>query len=107
MPTVRWNGLLTKPHGRRLTSMTAILTHKCCTDRLAGKNQSWGILWNWAVFQAGGLVLHPRHSLVWQGGFDGTGVHSGQRNPYPQPPVTVFTQDRFNTPIVLAHYGDS
>ncbi|HUJ79559.1 MAG TPA: glycosyltransferase [Nitrospiria bacterium] len=46
-------------------------------DRLGGKNDSWGILWWWAVFQTGGLVLHPRTSLVWVGGFDGTGTHCG------------------------------
>jgi hypothetical protein len=44
-------------------------------NRLAGENDSWGILWCWAVFKAGGLVLHPRESLVWNGGFDGTGTH--------------------------------
>jgi hypothetical protein len=46
-------------------------------DRLAGKNDSWGILWWYAVFLAGGTVLFPRHSLVANGGFDGSGVHAG------------------------------
>jgi hypothetical protein len=44
-------------------------------DRLAGKNDSWGILWWWAVFRIGGLVLYPRRSLVRVGGFDGSGTH--------------------------------
>ncbi len=48
-------------------------------DRLAGRNDSWGILWWWSVFRANGLVLHPRRSLVWVGGFDGTGTHCGSR----------------------------
>ena len=47
-------------------------------SRLTGKNSSWGILWWWAVFQAKGLVLHPRTTLVWMDGFDGTGTHCGQ-----------------------------
>jgi hypothetical protein len=68
-------------------------------DRLAGRNQSWGILWYWAVFQANGLALHPRQSLVRQGGFDGTGVHSGRRDPFAQPPEQAFTQDRLAAPI--------
>jgi glycosyl transferase family 2 len=46
-------------------------------DRLAGKNDSWGILWWHAVFMAAGKVLYPRRSLVSNKGFDGTGTHSG------------------------------
>lgn len=46
-------------------------------NRLLGKNSSWGILWWWAVFRANGYVLHPRKSLVWNGGFDGSGTHCG------------------------------
>lgn len=44
-------------------------------DRLAGRVQSWGILFYWAVFSANKLVLHPRLSLVKNEGFDGSGVH--------------------------------
>jgi hypothetical protein len=47
-------------------------------QRLSGQNDSWGILWWWSVFQAGGMVLHPRQSLVWVGGFDGSGTHCGE-----------------------------
>lgn len=46
-------------------------------DRLLGRNDSWGILWWWSVFKAGGMVLHPRRSLVAVGGFDGSGTHCG------------------------------
>lgn len=53
---------------------------------LSGKIDSWGILWRWAVFKAGGLVLYPKRSLVWVGGFDGSGTHckdsgTNQKNP--------------------------
>lgn len=44
-------------------------------DRLAGRNDSWGILWWWTVFLVGGYCLHPRKSLVWVGGMDGSGTH--------------------------------
>ena len=54
-------------------------------QRMAGKNDSWGILWYYAVFNTGGLVLHPRHSLVWNGGFDGSGVHCGTSQALSQP----------------------
>ena len=46
-------------------------------DRLSGRNDSWGILWAWSVFRAGGLALHPRRSLVHNAGFDGSGTHCG------------------------------
>lgn len=61
-------------------------------DRLGGRNDSWGILWWWAVFQAGGLVLHPRRSLVWVGGMDGTGTHSGTGDRMGQPAVERFRE---------------
>lgn len=48
--------------------------------RFSGKNDSWGILWWYAVYQAGGFVLHPKKSLVWVGGFDGSGTHCGKQN---------------------------
>jgi hypothetical protein len=44
-------------------------------QRLRNENDSWGILFWWAVFKAGGLALHPRESLVWVGGFDQSGTH--------------------------------
>lgn len=47
-------------------------------DRLAGRNDSWGILWWYAVSRRRGLVVYPAQSLVWNGGFDGSGVHCGQ-----------------------------
>lgn len=46
-------------------------------DRLAGRNDSWGILWWYAVSRQNGLVVYPSQSLVWNGGFDGSGIHCG------------------------------
>jgi hypothetical protein len=46
-------------------------------DRLTGKNDSWGILWWYAVSRRRGLVVYPAVNLVWNGGFDGSGIHSG------------------------------
>jgi hypothetical protein len=42
---------------------------------IKGEIDSWGILWKWAVYRHKGLVLYPSTSLVWVGGFDGTGTH--------------------------------
>jgi hypothetical protein len=44
-------------------------------DKLNGANDSWGILWWWCVFKNRGLALHPRRTLIWVGGFDGSGTH--------------------------------
>jgi GT2 family glycosyltransferase len=46
-------------------------------QRLRHENDSWGILFWWAVFNRGGLALHPRESLLTVGGFDGSGTHVG------------------------------
>ena len=43
--------------------------------RLAGQNQSWGILWWWHVFSHEGVALFPARTLVANKGFDGTGYH--------------------------------
>jgi hypothetical protein len=44
-------------------------------QRLGRQLDSWGILWWWAVFKWGGVVLYPPHSLVRNIGFDGSGIH--------------------------------
>lgn len=63
-------------------------------QRLAGLNDSWGILWWWAVFNKRGLVVHPRESLVWVGGFDGSGTHCGDAIDANQQPAANFGQPR-------------
>ena len=47
---------------------------------LAGRNSSWGVLWNWYVYQNKGVVLYPPRSLVYNAGFDGSGIHCGKRS---------------------------
>ena len=46
-------------------------------DRLAGQNDSWGILWWYVVSKAKGKVVYPSKTLVTNFGFDGSGVHCG------------------------------
>ena len=43
--------------------------------RLNNRNQSWGILFWWAVFDQDGIGLHPKRSLVNNIGFDTSGTH--------------------------------
>lgn len=40
-----------------------------------GRNNSWLVRWNWAVFRLGGSVLFPGLSLVTNIGHDGGGTH--------------------------------
>ena len=63
-------------------------------------NDSWGILWWYAVFQANGLVLHPRQSLVWNGGFDNSGIHSGAPTFTMQSARDSINQPRLGKPLV-------
>ena len=39
------------------------------------KTDAWDVRWYLSVFMTGGLALYPKHSLVDNIGFDGTGVH--------------------------------
>ncbi len=48
-------------------------------DQIAGRADSWAILWYWTVFRAGGLVLFPPRSLVENAGMDGSGTHGRGR----------------------------
>ena len=72
--------------------------------RLRGENDSWGILFWWAVFKAGGLALHPRESLVWVGGFDRSGTHCGDvawSVAQPREEITQATPARFELPTAV------
>lgn len=72
--------LLQDPEVRRRFNLNNVYPYtEMLEKRLRGENDSWGILFWWAVFNAGGLVLHPRRSLVWNGGFDESGTHCGDQ----------------------------
>ena len=65
--------------------------------RLAGANASWGVLWQWAIFEADGVALHPRETLVHNHGFDGTGTHCGS-DPSPRPEPFAPLPERLRWP---------
>jgi hypothetical protein len=70
-------------------------------DRIHGRNDSWGILWWYAVARAGGLVLYPRESLIWNGGFDASGVHCGGDEVFQPQAPPLFRARRLPDPIRL------
>lgn len=75
------NDLLRDPDLRRRFNLNNAYPYaEMLEEKLKGENDSWGILFWWAVFKAGGLVLHPRKSLVWNGGFDESGTHCGDQS---------------------------
>jgi Glycosyl transferase family 2 len=69
--------------------------------RLSGKNDSWGILWWYAVAKARGLVLYPRESLIWNGGFDASGVHCGGTEAFRACAPEAFNRRRLTQPLRL------
>lgn len=71
------------------------------SDRLAGRNDSWGILWWFAVARQAGQVLYPRRSLVWNGGFDSSGVHCGGTETFRPDIPEPFRAPRLPRPIRL------
>ena len=43
---------------------------------IAGRINSWGVIWHLNVFLKGGLTVYPSVSLVSNNGFDGSGTHA-------------------------------
>ncbi len=74
---------------------------------LGGENDSWGILFWWAVFRANGLVLHPRKSLGWNGGFDESGVHCGDQAWTRQSLVEIASDPWSTRPFVFPEQVDT
>lgn len=74
-------------------------------DRLAGRNSSWGILWWYAVSRRRGLVLYPTHSLVWNGGFDGSGEHCGTQDLLEQGDASTYAVGRLAANLSLPEVG--
>jgi len=65
-------------------------------DSLEGKNDSWGIRWNWRVFRHDGLVLFPPMSLAYNAGYDGSGSHCHSRETSWQPSEKEVLAHRFS-----------
>jgi hypothetical protein len=47
-----------------------------------GSINTWAVFWYATIFRRGGLCLNPRVSLAENIGFDGSGVHCGDLNPF-------------------------
>lgn len=67
--------LLNAPKCRQFNLDGAINYSRMLEIVMSEKWGPWDIRFYYAVFMRKGLVLHPNRSLVWNGGFDGSGVH--------------------------------
>jgi len=78
-------------------------------NQLKGLTNSWGILFWWHVFKAHGLALHPRRSLVWNGGFDGTGTNCGDQTWSDEPGVIDewTTSEPFEFPASVSTHREA
>lgn len=72
------------------------------TDQIAGKIDSWAIVWNFSVFMRDGLVLYPKKTLVYNSGFDGSGTHCGNYEAMHQAVELSANVRRFPDQIVLS-----
>lgn len=63
-------------------------------ERIAGRNQSWAILWYATAWLQGNLTLYPGRSLVTNIGFDGSGTHGGEER--------RFAVELSNEPVNIA-----
>jgi len=70
----------------------ADLLRKCMQD----PRGPWDLRYYYAVFRREALVLYPRQSLVWNGGFDGTGMHCLSTHYYKEPAVESFSSGRLS-----------
>jgi hypothetical protein len=67
-------------------------------DQIAGRNQSWAVLWYATAFLKDMLTLYPGRSLVANIGFDGSGTHGGAESSF----ATVLSERSVTVaPIVL------
>jgi len=72
-----WETVRGDPVARRAFDMDGAYDYTGMLERTrTGALQSWGVIWNLAVFLRQGLVLYPRKSLVSNTGFDGSGTHA-------------------------------
>jgi hypothetical protein len=61
-------------------NFSEMLTSQMETDQ--DRISSWAIRFEWSLFMNDGLTLFPPQNLIENIGWDGSGKHSGTRNPY-------------------------
>ena len=87
-----WEHLDERAKGYEELKINAVLRRKFNLDDIydysgmliaqieGGNVDSWAIRWWWSVFRGEGLVLHPDKSLIKNFGWDGSGIHCGEKD---------------------------
>ena len=85
----------------RFTMDGAYKTLRLLQHRLDGEHDTWGILWWYAMAKFDKVTLHPSRSLIWNGGFDKSGVHCSGREVFRPMPPAAFLSPRLSSLIRL------
>lgn len=70
------------------------------TSQVAGQIDTWGVLWYLSVFRNNGLAVHPLKTLVFNGGFDGSGVNCAPNPAY-------LKNVKFSNPTIQFKFPES
>jgi len=73
---------------------------KMLETQINNKIDSWAIRWYLSVFMNNGLVLYPSKTLVRNDGFDGTGIHCGNKNLFDDKIDDYFCVEEFSIPVI-------
>jgi hypothetical protein len=73
--------------------------------QLAGQVDSWAVRWQLSAFLNDSLIIYPRHSLIVNVGFDGTGTHGTMTGLLTQSGMKdTFSPEIFPNNIKASHY---
>jgi hypothetical protein len=72
---------------------------KSLRAELERPRQIYDVMWYYAVFKHNGLVAHPRRSLVYNAGLDGSGTFSTNDPKFPQVPRASIAERVFDQPM--------
>ncbi len=98
-PTI-WKELDSRSTRKRFDLDGAYPYTQMLRRQLDGVIHSWAIQWRAAMFRHDGLALYPRHTLVANKGFDGTGTHCGVSTESAAITSTAFGSATFRLPAV-------
>lgn len=66
-----------------------------------GVINTWAIFWYTTIFENKGLCLYPKHSLVTNSGFDGSGEHCASFSPINQRKIQYISKKKFEFPVEI------
>lgn len=101
----QWNApgmaelLANEEESRRFNLRGGVNYTKSIRTELQKPYQIYDVMWYYAVFRRNGLVVHPKRSLVWNSGMDGSGTFSSKDPNFPQVKRESIDVPVFDQPI--------